>query len=107
MRVIKEGARQGHYVRLAFGDDSFGLLCGRDHADRAHHDAGFAAQPLGNRRVVTRAARRPDLSRRTARRDVDVIEPDLLERFAEVTASPGVRPPSAQSLPVMRAPSRC
>ena len=42
-----------------------------------------AAQPLKHRRVVTRAARRPDLSPRTARRDVDVIEPDVLERFAE------------------------
>ena len=35
MRVVKEGARQGHHVRLAFGDDGFGLLCGRDHADVA------------------------------------------------------------------------
>ena len=46
MRVVREGARQGRHVRLAFGDDGFGLLCGRDHADRAHHDAGLAAQPL-------------------------------------------------------------
>ena len=77
MRVVEEGARQRHHIGLAFGDDGFGLFGVRDHADRAHHDADLAAKPLGNRRVVTRAGRRSDLSRRTARRDVDVIEPHL------------------------------
>jgi uncharacterized protein (TIGR00369 family) len=41
MRVVKESARQGHHVGLAFGDDGFGLLCCCDHADRAYYDAGL------------------------------------------------------------------
>jgi hypothetical protein len=55
MRVVKEGARQGHHVRLAFGDDGLGLLCGRDQSARCNPGCSASgSQPSHRHRIVRR-----------------------------------------------------
>ena len=76
-----------------------------DHADDAGREARLAFDLLGDRHIVAGPRRRPHVRRDAAGGCIDVVESARLEYVAQATASAAVMPPSAQSLPVMRAPS--
>ena len=57
MRIIHHAARDRDQIGLAGGDDFFGLMGVRDHANRHSGHAGFPLHPFGEGNLVALAGR--------------------------------------------------
>src|SRR5262245_10390374 len=105
MGIVKHGACERDHVGLALGDDRLSLFRRGDQPDRARRDAGLALHLFGETDIgvgdqVGRAsALIPPAETQTK------STPAVFSTRAKAAASSGVRPPSTQSFPVIRAPS--
>ena len=86
-RVVQQAACKRDHIRLALGDDRFGLLRFGDFAHRDGSQAGVGAHTLGKRHLIARAYGNVLAMRNATGGHINKIAPPTLKQFGDQVQS--------------------